>query len=110
MELVQSVPAAPSGQRYRCNRVLRFRQGKRASQQSHASESLPVQQPQASKSHSQLVAPMSVKGQRDLRTDRQDQRATLRWPPNAVRYFFSVAELLVSFFFFFLLRRSVRRS
>src|SRR6185312_16978899 len=28
----------------------------------------------------------------------------------AVCYFFSVAELLVSFFFFFLLRRSVRRS
>jgi hypothetical protein len=28
----------------------------------------------------------------------------------SVRYFFSVAEELVSFFFFFLLRRSVRRS
>ena len=70
MEFVQSVPAAPSGQRYRCQRLLRLRQGKRASQQSHASESLPVPQPQASKSHSQwsLLCLLSANSETYART------------------------------------------
>ena len=88
MEFVQSVTAAPSGQRYRCQRLLRLRQRKRASQQSHASESLPVPQPQETKSHSQrsLLCLLSANSETYARTGKI-KGPPFGGPSNSVLFF-----------------------
>lgn len=98
MEFVQSVPAAPSGQRYRCQRLLRLRQGKRAGQQSHASESLPVAN---NPRHQSLIRSWSLLCLLSADSETYARTGKIKGPPlgrpsNALIFFLLVPSWLVS--------------